>query len=284
MVVLVWFAGCAQLLGIDEGTTRPEDETNSGGSATAGGGGSNTSTVGGGGGSMGVGGGGGEGGVLTYRELVARDAPIAQYTFESYSGATVLNEVNPALYVGTTVNATISIGGAIGGNSLSVINGAHLDVADGGAFDRGVFSLEVWVKPTSAGDDYAITHKGNSLNYFAIVRAQTTGQISFHRSLNGSPAIVTGGVAPNNVWTHIVAVSSADAIAIFVDGAGYTPVGSLPPWTSTAGDFNIGSDDNINIHAGFAGLIDEVAYYDMSLDGPRIAEHYVAGLAELTGM
>jgi len=153
----------------------------------------------------------------------------------------------------------------------------YVSIADNNIFDfgSGEFSVESWIKTTSALRQWAVTRyeyygpgwglgtqDGHALGYIRTAESGTN-KTEIEGTVNVS----------DNSWHHIVMVRTGDKIKLYTDGA-FETEGTL------VGDVN----DNEPIEIGrisfeggsqyMSGLIDEVKIYNRALSDLEILEHY----------
>ena len=153
----------------------------------------------------------------------------------------------------------------------------YVSIADDNIFDfgSGEFSVESWIKTTSALRQWAVTRyeyygpgwglgtqDGHALGYIRTAESGTN-KTEIEGTINVS----------DNRWHHIVMVRTGDKIKLYTDGA-FEIEGTL------VGDVN----DNEPIEIGrisfeggsqyMSGLIDEVKIYNRALSDSEILEHY----------
>jgi hypothetical protein len=152
------------------------------------------------------------------------------------------------------------------------------------------FTIEFWAKPTAS--DNADAPIGNRLAGDPSVNR--SGWVFFQRATgwnlrmyNGNSSTngwdITGGPAPLNVWTHVVAVWSGTEAKMFVNGIDVTSTNNGPGGynANTTEDFRVGAligGDN-----GYAGALDDVAFYPTALTPARIADHYTTASSPVPG-
>jgi hypothetical protein len=143
------------------------------------------------------------------------------------------------------------------------------------------FSVEFWAKPTASdGDDSPVSNRvsaGNRSGWAFFQRDAATGW-NF-RMYNGAGSAVgvdlTGGVAPLNAYTHVVAVWDGSAAKLYVNGAladdVIDPSGNGVYNASTSAIFTVAATDS---GSPYAGSVDEVAFYASALTLAQIQNHF----------
>ena len=150
------------------------------------------------------------------------------------------------------------------------------------------FTIEFWAKPTASDDaDAPIGNRlGGSVNRSGWVFFQRASGWNL-RMYNGNGTQngwdITGGPAPLNVWTHVVAVWSGTEAKLFVNGIDVTSVNSGP------GGYNANTTEMFRVGAliggdnGYAGAIDDVAFYPSALTPAQISDHYTTASSTVPG-
>ena len=150
------------------------------------------------------------------------------------------------------------------------------------------FTIEFWAKPT--GTDNADAPIGNRLGG----SVNRSGWVFFQRSngwnlrmYNGDGITngwdITGGPAPLNVWTHVVAVWSGTEAKLFVNGIDVTSSNNGP------GGYNANTTEAFRVGAliggdnGYAGALDDVAFYPTALTLAQITNHYTTASSHVPG-
>lgn len=143
------------------------------------------------------------------------------------------------------------------------------------------FSVEFWAKPTASdGDDSPVSNRvsaGNRSGWAFFQRDAATGW-NF-RMYNGAGSAVgvdlTGGVAPLNAYSHVVAVWDGSAAKLYVNGAladdVIDPSGNGVYNASTSAIFTVAATDS---GSPYKGSVDEVAFYGSELSQAQILNHF----------
>jgi hypothetical protein len=211
-----------------------------------------------------------------YAAVVLADGPVAYYRLEEASDENAAKDelgTHPAVSTG----AGVKFGAAGTRGRGATFDGNHaLDVGD--AFDfAGLqpFTLEVWVRASTAAAGGALFHKRDE------------GQDPFKGYIvyadNGSPHFEAWGV-DLSAWNDppLPAGFSHVVVAVrYENGKGNATlyVNAQP---GTNGGFNntislADTPAHLRFGDGFQGVLDEIAVYDKALPADRILEHYRAG-------
>ncbi len=138
-------------------------------------------------------------------------------------------------------------------------------------------SLSVWFKPTNSGEVVDVGYRPTSTAIFGFTMA---GSTAFFNVRNGSSNsyTITSTIPSDTNWHHYLGVFNAGTLAVYIDGSliSGTVSGSTPSTVaSTAGDFYIG---RLGASSNYtAGLIDEVALWDVALDSDDALALYNSG-------
>lgn len=150
------------------------------------------------------------------------------------------------------------------------------------------FTIEFWAKPTASDDaDAPIGNRlGGSVNRSGWVFFQRATGWNL-RMYNGNGTQngwdITAGPAPLNVWTHVVAVWSGTEAKLFINGAEATTTNNGP------GGYNANTTEMFRVGAliggdnGYAGAIDDVAFYPSALTPTQISDHYTTASSTVPG-
>ena len=145
------------------------------------------------------------------------------------------------------------------------------------------FSVEFWAQPTNSdNDDAPVSNRvasGNRSGWVFFQRAAATGW-NF-RMYNGVGSglgwDLTGGAAPLNAWSHVVATWDGSSAKLFVNGAladnTNDPAATGVYNASGSAVFTIASTDT---GSPYAGSVDEVAFYGSALTPAQILNHFNA--------
>jgi hypothetical protein len=150
------------------------------------------------------------------------------------------------------------------------------------------FTIEFWAKPTATDNaDAPIGNRlGGNVNRSGWVffqRATGWNLRMYNGNLTENGWDITGGPAPLNVWTHVVAVWSGTAAKLFVNGVDVTSANAGP------GGYNANTTEAFRVGAlidgdnGYAGSVDDVAFYPSALTLAQINTHYTTASSTVPG-
>ena len=148
----------------------------------------------------------------------------------------------------------------------------YVSVADTPSLHLGdSFTLEAWVKRAGASSVTAIIlSKGNSafqLGFMNNLLTLTNGDSRPIAKASISTTDTTG-------FHHVVATKSGPTAKLYIDGIDRTGPITNRTVTSTSAPLNIGRDTSGSKY--FAGMIDEVAIYNVALSPLQIQQHFKA--------
>jgi hypothetical protein len=232
-----------------------------------------------------------------YSDVVLADSPVGYWRLGEFSGTTA-DDSSGNNRDGTFTGPVLGVRGALPENNAAArFDGSndYADMGDVSAFAfTGAFSVEAWVKFTSATGQRVIANKSNfettavgwSLFMDSGVHAGSIGFFVRATLLTVLVDINThsaGGHYNDGLWHHVVATWTGDTTVngakLYVDGAlivqGTAAAGAAgtPAVPMRVG---IGSNGTTSTFA-WAGDIDEVALYGAVLSAARVLAHYTAG-------
>lgn len=153
------------------------------------------------------------------------------------------------------------------------------------------FTIEFWARPTASDNaDAPVGNRlGGNVNRSGWVFFQRAPAIGWNlRMYNGNGTVngwdITGGTSTLNAWSHVVAVWSGTAASLFVNGVNVTSVNAGP------GGYNANTTEMFRVGAlidgdnGYAGSLDDVAFYPSALTPAQIANHYMTASSTVTGV
>ena len=124
-------------------------------------------------------------------------------------------------------------------------------------------TVEAWIKPSPLKAGGVVSKSGAPTDYCLSINA--SGQILFC-ALTTSASPVTAGK-----WNHIVGTYDGTALNVYCNGIFIDTTSSAP--TASNGALEIGRQGG----SYFAGVIDEVAIYNIALSAEEIRRHYQSG-------
>jgi hypothetical protein len=197
---------------------------------------------------------------------------------------------------------TVTFGpGAVtaGGDSAAIYTGAAGSITSI-PFQAGLnpasgspFSIEFWARPTAFdNDDSPVSNRvaaGNRSGWAFFQRDAATGWNFRMYNGNGSALgwDLTGGAAPLDAWTHVVATWNGSVAQLFVNGtladstneAGLNGVYNANT-AATSPNFLVAATDTAS---PFTGSVDEVALYGSALTSTQILNHFNAASSPTAG-
>jgi hypothetical protein len=189
----------------------------------------------------------------------------------------------------------ITAGDAIGANSGRYRNGVLLDrpsallydsstsagfdgsndyvsVPDSASLDtRDSFTLEAWIRRSATSSStQTVLSKGNAGARLSFVNNVLT------LAKNNAATIARANVSTTDTtaFHHVVATKSGAIVRLYIDGVDRTGVVTNRTVANTATAVNIGRDTAASAY--FAGLIDEVAVYNVPLTATEVQRHFKA--------
>jgi hypothetical protein len=148
-----------------------------------------------------------------------------------------------------------------------------------------VFSFGAWVKPDTRSKPGMMTILDNLADQTGerlVVDTQDHFRFCFRGSsaqdcLNGHSAVVVSTTkVVAGTWFHVMGVKSLGKISIYVDGhLEATGTSSAKSRKTANGDLYIGANPMDGTY--FAGLIDEVVFYERALSDSDVRQIYQAG-------
>ena len=151
------------------------------------------------------------------------------------------------------------------------------------------FTIEFWARPTALdGDDSPVSNRVSAGNRSGWAFFQRAADVGWNlRMYNGSGSALgwdlTGGTAPLNSWSHVVATWNGTAAQLYVNGV-------LADSTNEAlnGVYNASTGANFIIAATdsgspYAGSVDEAAFYGTALSAAQILNHFNTATAGAAG-
>lgn len=155
------------------------------------------------------------------------------------------------------------------------------------------FSIEFWARPTAFdNDDSPVSNRvaaGNRSGWAFFQRDAATGWNFRMYNGNGSALgwDLTGGTAPLDTWTHVVATWNGTAAQLFVNGvlADNTNDSALnnvynANTAATSPNFLVAATDTAS---PLAGSVDETAFYNSALTPAQILNHFNAASSPTAG-
>lgn len=202
-----------------------------------------------------------------YLDVVAEDQPTVLW---NASGGADLGS-GPALSYANHSGSTTASGLFSDDQAARFVGSPTYAYGNGLQAPSGDYTLEAWVRPTSAGQTATIMGQGSA--GWLLLRGGTPVFRAVDREIQG-------GSAPTERWTHVVGTwSKGEKVArLYVDGV-LVASGSAPTAPSGGATFYLGYGEHAQ---WFAGGIDEPAVYGRALSAERVAAHFAAGSVPAT--
>jgi len=168
--------------------------------------------------------------------------------------------------------------------SNSYVGGIPIDF---GSTSNQSLTVETWVKGGVPGTDAGLVTKGtgSSGEQFNLDCGGTGHAFRFFvRKDDGTAALASGTVLPNNQWQHVVGVlnRAGGFVAVYVNGVsnatGAFPTNTYRGLLRSTNPMTIGARQSgtAAYNNQFAGYLQDVAVYDYALSPAQILTHYQA--------
>ncbi len=230
-----------------------------------------------------------------YTKSVLQDGPESLWRLDEASG-TSLSDYTGYDDMTATSGITPGAAGAITGRTAATMSGsgtAASTIAQDGPW---WFTVEAWVKTTSATGGRIVGFSGSktgssaSNKYDRVLYMSSNGRLNFGVMQGTGKNTLTSTASYNNgAWHHVVGVVGDSGMNLYVDGARVGQRTDIHTAGSYVGYWRIGGDTLsgwTNAPATtnpVAGQIDEVAVYQSALSGDQVRAHYVASGRTVAG-
>jgi hypothetical protein len=276
---------CAQVAGLEEVELRPGVGGASAGGVTA----TGTSSTGAGGTVTGAGGGGGC--ASDYAAEVMADQPVWYWRLGESAAAAARDEVG--LNDGTCIGMpTVGEPGALACDDDTVVRldggDQYINFDDIFEFSgTASFFVEVWMKAdiVDSDDRYIVSHRKDPRTTPAvgwglyIVDQHLDFRRWFADSSRDVANVPIDQIALDR-YIHIVATYDGSNMRLYVDGLLVAEASSIDAIDTTDAHLLAGRPYVDATQDHFAGLIDEIAIYDVALDATRVRAHHDAGIGQ----
>ncbi|GAB3049947.1 hypothetical protein GCM10027053_06070 [Intrasporangium mesophilum] len=214
--------------------------------------------------------------VLDYRAAVLGTPGLVSYwRLDDTSGTTAADATgaNAGLYYN---GVALGQPGALLGdpNSSAGFDGSndYVAVADGASLDTGdSLTLEAWVRRASTSNSArTVLSKGSGSWRLSFVKDTLT----FSKGGSGMIAAASVPTKDTTSFHHLVATKSGHLVTLYIDGIDRTGQVTSRAVGNNATALNIGRDTDGTQY--FAGLIDEVAIYNVALSSAQVQQHFTA--------
>lgn len=153
------------------------------------------------------------------------------------------------------------------------------------------FSIEFWAYPQGTDDDDSPVDNriatGDRSGWSFFQRAHGWN-FRMYNGIGSEMAFnLTGGPAPLDAWSHVVATWDGTVAKLYINGALADVPNDIPTGQSTS--YNPSTTATLTIAAlgdgtsPFRGRVDEIAFYPSDLSATSIAEHYATAASPIPG-
>jgi hypothetical protein len=223
--------------------------------------------------------------LLTYREAVLQDAPIAYWRLGDLAAAS--DETGGLL--GTYASGCTAAPGALAGDPDPAVHfdGVSCRVNFPSPIEflgRAPFSVELWVAldELGGGQPYVMNETRASmmpLDGFAMLEGNSMGTTYFERSAAGANRVSKLFGSTIGVFAHLVGTYDGANLMFYANaqpvGTPTTATGMMDSMAATT--IVLGSYPGVAATMFLHGTLDEVAIYDHALPLDRIALHHAIG-------
>jgi Concanavalin A-like lectin/glucanases superfamily len=216
-----------------------------------------------------------------YSEVTAVQGPVAAYSFNEGSGATVFDgsgNGNHGTISGATRNTSGQYGAALdfdGTNDLvTVPDSSSLDLTSG-------MTVEAWVRPlTTSGWRTAVLKERPGDTVYALYSSNNdNGRPSGRLRVNGSNVFVNGtSRLTTSVWTHLATTFDGSNLRLYVNGALVATRAASGAILTSTNPLRIGGSSALG--RWFRGRIDEVRVYNRALSASEIQSDRTTPLSQ----
>jgi Concanavalin A-like lectin/glucanases superfamily len=196
--------------------------------------------------------------------------PVAAYSFDEGTGTTV-EDLTGDGHTATIEGAKWTTHGQSGGAvEFEAAKKAVLKIPASPELDfDGEFTLEAWVRPSSASNKEAPLidkQEGKGLGY-ALYEGGSVSDRPEAAASEGQEIIHATEPLPANAWSHVALVFDGNRTYLYVDGE-LVDNGAAEPTITSEGQLEIGGSTDTS--DWFDGRIDEVRIYNRALDHAEV--------------
>lgn len=208
-----------------------------------------------------------------YEAAVLALSPVGYWRLGERSGTTAVAEVGPnGTYVGGSAGYTLGVPGATEVDAAVLLKSSgsgYVTIPDNAALDVGdVFSVIVWTKRTTNGDQWIINRGSGSF----AVSFQTNSTLAFLRAGVALLAESSVTVTADDEWHMIAVTKNGTTRRVYVDGVDVTVLSGNSTCVNTATPLEIGRGSGTQLNAA----VDEVSVFNVALTAGNIAALYAA--------
>jgi hypothetical protein len=215
---------------------------------------------------------------MAYSDEVLADSPWLYWRLGEPSGSTA-QDATANNRDGTITGGTLGVTGAIADGDTAYAVADNTDsVISAANFPSGVFTFEVWVRPTAtpaSGDVCVMASSVGGGGGSGIDIAMNSSRELYAFIWNGSSQQFTDTTPALalNTWAHVVVVGNNTTLKIYVDAVEGGTVNTVAP-TDSRPVLLGGVTGSIGGSSSFQ--VDEAAVYTTALSTTRISAHFAA--------
>lgn len=151
-------------------------------------------------------------------------------------------------------------------------------VPDAASLKPAVLTVEAWVRPDAAVQDYASVATKTTADHWGDGYGMYSSGGSIYFWVNDDPNDVATPVLPTDSWSHVVGTYDGSTIRMYLNGALVQSFAYAQPITHSTSPLLIGDAAGVgNYH--WNGTLDEVALYNRALTATEVLQHYQLGTA-----
>jgi hypothetical protein len=222
-----------------------------------------------------------------YATEVLADAPIAYWRFEEAAGTIAFESINgnhgayqlDASEFTPRIPTPLGVGRAL---TCDGVEDRRVVIPPSSLYDPLALgaqcSVEFWCRISTAPgvSSLLIDLRGGPFAFLALARVETDGSVTITRRNNASSsAVLTLPTMADGAWHHCVFVKAASALFAYKDGAQVDTQPEVGGVFDVPDKIAVGGNAVSSINL-YAGMVDEVSFYETGLSAARVAAHFAA--------
>jgi hypothetical protein len=217
-----------------------------------------------------------------YRDAVLHTSGLVSYWRLGESTGPTANDSNGANTGSYQDGVTLGTAGALNEPDTAASFdgvGGHVDVPDAASLQPAQISVEAWVKGEAKLQNYdSVLMKAKDDSWSDGYGLYWTSDGNIHFFVNNWDRGDVITALPADQWTHIVGTYDGATIRLYKDGVEVDSLADASGINHSGAPLDIGRGSGAEAWNEFywAGGIDEVAVYDVALDGSQVQAHYDA--------